>query len=129
MQATHSVTHTKSYQVIHQLIGTKNVQILRETARAEKLSPHPPRNYIIWPAPSRPVYFAISWPAARPAPRISARGGPHRTGLARSPHHPATNINPARGGSLAAGPRGLRAETRPAQGLSTHVSIQSSSDN
>ena len=41
VQATPSVTHTKSYQVIHQLIGTNNVQLLRETARAEKAQPAP----------------------------------------------------------------------------------------
>ena len=49
VQATHSVTHTKSYQVIHQLIGTGNVPILRETARAEKAEPAPaPQLYALW---------------------------------------------------------------------------------
>ena len=43
VQATHSVTHThtQSNQVIHQLIGTNNVQILRETVRAEQAEPTP----------------------------------------------------------------------------------------
>ena len=46
-------------------------KLFTETARAWKLSPHPPRNYIIRPA-ARPAYFfAISWPVARPAPHWS----------------------------------------------------------
>ena len=60
-----SVTHTKSYQVIHQLIGTNNVQMLSETARAEKAEPAP--------APqlhhsARPADTSPRGPAARPPP-------------------------------------------------------------
>ena len=81
VQATHSVTHTKSYQVIHQLIGTNNVQILRETGRAEKAEPAPapqlyhsahptpPRIFchILARSPPRPAECADTWPAAQPA--------------------------------------------------------------
>ena len=62
VQATHSVTHTKSYQVIHQLIGTNNAQILRQTMRAEKAEPAPaPQLYNL----ARPAYF---WPYPGPQP-------------------------------------------------------------
>ena len=106
VQAKHSVTHTKSYQVIHQLIGTNNVQILGETARAEKAEPAPapqlyhsarPSPHILpypgpRPAPPRgyqptgarsPARTALVWPAARTAPQQitnTARGGPPRAG-------------------------------------------------
>ena len=115
--STHTCTYTKSYQVIHQLIGTDNVHILKLRG-LNKLSPHPPRNCIIWPAPPRPapprIYFDISWPATQPAAHWS---GPQ-------PAPPRNKYkNPA---------RGLRAETRPAQGLIVYRSIvqsyQESSD-
>ena len=44
-----------------------------------KLSPHPPRNCIIRPA-ARPTPHILTYPGPQP--------GPHRTGLARSPHRP-----------------------------------------
>ena len=102
VQATHSVTHTKSSQVIHQLIGTNNVQILRETARAEKAElapapqlylpypgpqPGPPRGY--QPAGARsPARTALVWPAARTAPQQiqnSARRCPRAAGRGPKP--------------------------------------------
>ena len=83
---THTHTHTRSYQVIHQLIGTDTVQILRETARAEQVEPAPLRNCIIRPA-ARPAPHILTYPGPQP--------GPHRTGLARSPHRPGKKIQPA----------------------------------
>ena len=74
MQATHTVTHTKSYQVIHQVIGTNNVHILRETARAEKAEP-------ALPAPPRTAPHIFPYPGPQPAPRIPARGDAARTAL------------------------------------------------
>ena len=78
-RASNTQWHTH-YQVIHQLIGTHNVHILRETVRAEKADPTP--------APQ--LYHS-----AHPTPHIlkysGPHRGPHRTGLARSQHHPATN--------------------------------------
>ena len=67
---THTHTHTELDQVIHQLIGTDNVHILRETARAEKAEPAPaPQLY--HSARPAPHIFYISWPAAQPAPHWS----------------------------------------------------------
>ena len=59
---TRTHTHTHREQVIHQLIGTDNVHILKETARAEKAEP----------APAPQLYHS-----ARPARNKNpARGGP-----------------------------------------------------
>ena len=91
----------------------------------KKLSPHPQRNYIIRPVPHilpypgpQPAPHILPYPCPQPAPRIPARN-PARTGLvwpaARTA--PQQINNPACGGPRAAGPRGLHAETRPAQGL------------
>ena len=70
--------------------------------------------------PPRPAYFAISWPAAPPAPtRIPARGGPQLT--------PQLVWPTARTARTAPGPRGLRApagcgpQPAPAQGLNVHT--------
>ena len=65
IRRTHAVvqaTHTKNYQVIHQLIGTDSVQILRETAQAEQAEP---RNYIIRPTP--PI---VTYPGPQTTPPI-----------------------------------------------------------
>ena len=63
----HTVSHTH-YQVIHQLISTDNVQILRETARAEKAEPAPQLYHSekYHPAPPRPAPPRPAPP--RPAP-------------------------------------------------------------
>ncbi len=114
-------THTKSYQVIHQLTGTKYVQILRETARAEKAEPAPASQLYHSARPAPPRIFCHI--LARSPPR-SADTSPRRHAAQPAPHwcgpQPATprnKKNPARGGTRATGPRGLRAETRPAQCL------------
>ena len=103
-RASNTQWHTH-YQVIHQLIGTHNVHILRETVRAEKADP----------APAPQLYHS-----AHPTPHILKYSGPHR-----GPHPlvwPAASTtpqqikNPARGGLRVAGPRGLLAETRTRAG-------------
>ena len=72
--------------------------------------PAPPRPAPPRPAPPRPVYFAIPWPAARPAP--------HWSGPQPALHRKLEN-NPARG------TRGdPLAETRPAQGLNIYDVMQ-----
>ena len=57
-------THTHSYQVIHQLIGTNNAQILRQTVRAEKAEPAPALQLYHL---ARPAYF-LPYPGPQPAP-------------------------------------------------------------
>ena len=120
VQATHSVTHTKSYQVIHQLIGTNNVHILRETARAEKAEPAPaPQLYhSAHPTPPRTFCHILARSPPRPAPRIPAHGGPqpgpYRIGLARSPHRPATNKKSSPRGPTGCGPPRATCGPKPA---------------
>ena len=144
----HTHTHTKkNYQVIHQLIGTDNLHIFKETARAEKVEPVPdPQLYhSAHPAPPR-VFFDITWPAARPAPHWSgpqpapprnkykiqpaARTAPQQINQNKNPRaaDPRGLRTPAGcGPPRAADPRGLRTpagcgpKPAPAQSLSVYI--------
>ena len=122
----HTVSHTH-YQVIHQLISTDNVQILRETARAEKAEPapqlyHSEKHHPAPPRPAPPRTAPHRTAPHRTAPHRTAphRTAPHRTAPHRTaPHRTAPHRtgpqqikNPARGGPLVAVPRGPKPAPR-----------------
>ena len=108
---TYAHTRTRAHTRTH-----THTQILRETAPAEKVEPAPaPELYHSTRSPPRPAYFDISWPAARPAPQQIKKSSPQPA--ARTTPKQIQKSSPRR----AAGSRGLRAETRPAQGLNWHA--------